>query len=201
MYIRVLPFVLLENVDSRQPIISCVIHHSKPRPLKTTSITRPQPSTRPQPPTTYGNNIASGFLVNIAKVPHTNGSLQIHLFKDLMYFKEGNVLKIHVSYWVNPQSKQQYVHFKVELRFFCTIHSTCTKGGNAVSSIFFFFGNIITATFYIYILFYSVLYIYYYQIVVWFMRPYFRRHVTLIVNTTSQYKCTPRRTVNSFVTS
>jgi hypothetical protein len=29
--------------------------------------------------------------------------------------------------------------------------------------------------------------IYYYQVVVWCMRPYFRRHITLIVNTTSQY--------------
>jgi hypothetical protein len=38
--------------------------------------------------------------------------------------------------------------------------------------------------------------LYYYQVAVWFMRPYFRRHVTLIVNTTSQYKSTPRRTVN-----
>jgi hypothetical protein len=43
--------------------------------------------------------------------------------------------------------------------------------------------------------------IYYYQVAVWFIGPYFRRHVTLIVNTTSQYKSTPRRTVNSFVTS
>jgi hypothetical protein len=41
--------------------------------------------------------------------------------------------------------------------------------------------------------------IYYYLVAVGVMRPYFRRHVTLIVNTTSQYKSTPRRTVKSFV--
>jgi hypothetical protein len=39
--------------------------------------------------------------------------------------------------------------------------------------------------------------IYYYQVAVLFIGPYFRRHVTLIVNTTSQYKSTPRRAVNS----
>jgi hypothetical protein len=44
---------------------------------------------------------------------------------------------------------------------------------------------------------------YYFQVAVWFMRPYFRRHrhVTLIVNMTSQYKSTPRRIMNSFATS
>jgi hypothetical protein len=43
--------------------------------------------------------------------------------------------------------------------------------------------------------------IYYYQVAVWFIGPYFRRHIMLIVCTTSQYKSTPRHTVNSFVTS
>jgi hypothetical protein len=43
--------------------------------------------------------------------------------------------------------------------------------------------------------------IYYYKVAVWFIGPYFRRHVTLIVNTTSQYESTPRCIVNSFVTS
>jgi hypothetical protein len=43
--------------------------------------------------------------------------------------------------------------------------------------------------------------VYYYQVAIWYIRPYFKRHVTLIVNTTSQYKRTPRHTVDSFVTS
>jgi hypothetical protein len=36
--------------------------------------------------------------------------------------------------------------------------------------------------------------IYYYQAAVWFIRPYFRRYVTLIVNLMSQYKSTPQLT-------
>jgi hypothetical protein len=43
--------------------------------------------------------------------------------------------------------------------------------------------------------------IYYYHVAVWFMRPYFRRYVTLIVDMMSQYKSTPQHTMNSFVTS
>jgi hypothetical protein len=51
-----------------------------------------------------------------------------------------------------------------------------------------------------FVLFRNIYYMYY-QVAVWFMSPYFRRYVMLIVNMTSQYKSTPRRTMNSFVMS
>jgi hypothetical protein len=47
--------------------------------------------TRLQAPSTYVNNIASGFIVNTGNAPFTHGFLQKYLFKDVIYFKEGHV--------------------------------------------------------------------------------------------------------------
>jgi hypothetical protein len=76
---------------------SLLIHPSTPCPPMTTSMTRPQP------PSTYVNNIASGFIVNTGNTSFTHGFLQKLLFKDLIYFKEGHV---YIFYCVNSRKKQ-----------------------------------------------------------------------------------------------